>query len=89
LPTPGAIEVAHADTRTPSEVARFASLRRALRAGLEHTTAADLVPLVDQNLFALVSDPRSPPFAQHLAGQMLELGEPLAVFIVGPKSAGA
>lgn len=81
---PGATEVAAFDPRTAGERREFGRRRSEVRRRLRQVGRADLTTLVDTNLAALIIDPTSPPFAQQAASRLLELGEPIAVFLVDP-----
>jgi hypothetical protein len=78
---PGAVEVATADPRTPAERRESARLLvrtdRELRAeGLD-----DVADLLDGNLFAASIDPRVPERTQREIARLVDLGEPMAVFL--------
>lgn len=80
-------EVAEADVRTPSERAEASRLRAELAAVLEEAGLPELVPLVDDNLFAVAVDPRVPEAARPLLDRLDVLGAAAAVFLVPPGSA--
>lgn len=80
----GVVEVATADPRTPAERREFERLlpetARALRAeGLD-----DVAAQLDGNLFAASIDPRVSKPTQRRIARLVELGEPLAVFLAPP-----
>ncbi len=78
---PDAVEVAYVDERTPDEVAEYAELRQSAIDGLEAAGLADVVDLVDTNLFGASLDPRLPRPVQTAMARMLIIGQPAAVFI--------
>lgn len=78
---PGAIEVAHVDTRTPAEVAEFDRLHQQVVDSLHAAGLDDVVLEVDSNLFGASLDTRAPLDAQRAMARMLILGEPTSVFI--------
>ena len=53
---------------------------------LEADGAADLVPLVDTNLFGMSVDPRLTAADQSDLSRLIELGQPMVVFIAPPPS---
>ncbi len=83
-----AVEVAFFDPRSASQHARYDSLRTEVIAALMHLHADDLVPTVDTNLFGVETDPRVPPDVQSRIDEMLNLGQPTAVFIVPSSTSG-
>jgi hypothetical protein len=80
---PGQVEVANIDPRTPAERAEFDRLRSAVIDGLTSLGLADLVKWVDINLFGAAVDGRVPLDLRLKMSRMLDIGEPIAVFI-GP-----
>jgi hypothetical protein len=83
LAMPGQVEVANIDPRTPAERAEFDRLRSAVIDGLTSLGLADLVKWVDINLFGAAVDGRVPLDLRLKMSRMLDIGEPIAVFI-GP-----
>ncbi len=81
--TPGFTLVASYDPRTPVERRRYRALRREAIDRLDAAGRADLVPLVDENLFIATFDPRLDATTKRLLEELLDLGQPAAVF-VGP-----
>jgi hypothetical protein len=81
---PGALEVAYVEPRDPPARAEFAELRSAVIDDLRSDGLEDLVPLVDENLFAASIDERISVLASRSTARMLELGEPTAVLIAPP-----
>ena len=81
---PDAVEVAHFDARTPSEQDEYAAVRARLIDRLEAGGASDLVPLVDTNLFGMSVDPRLTAADQSDLSRLIELGQPMVVFIAPP-----
>ena len=80
---PGYRVIAEFDRRTPAEAARYAELRAQVIRDLGAAGRDDLVPLVDTNLFGIQLDPRLPWNVELAVGQMLRIGQPVAV-LVGP-----
>jgi hypothetical protein len=83
---PGAVEVATFDSRTPAQRDRFAATRSRLIDRLTSEGAADLVPLVDTNLFGMSVDPRLSAADQRDLTTLIDLGQPMAVFLAPPPS---
>ena len=78
---PGAVEVAYVDPRDAGERAEYERVRAALVRDLQGDDLDDLVPLVDNNLFALAIDPRASDDVLRRTSRLLELGAPTAVFV--------
>jgi hypothetical protein len=78
----GATEIAYVDPRSASARREQAALRLEVLATLEDLGLDDLVPRVDDNLFGAAIDQRVPEPTQAKMGRMLEIGAPLAVFVV-------
>lgn len=83
--TPGVVEVAAVEPRTDAQLAEFARLRgevidQLAAAGL----LADLLAVIEGNLFGATFDPRTPPDAAAKLRRMLELGLEAAVFVTAP-----
>ena len=83
---PEAVEVASYDPRTDAERAEYATVRAAFIDRLEAEDLADLVPLVDTNLFGMSIDTRLSAADQRDLGRLIELGQPMAVFVAPPPS---
>ena len=83
---PGAVEVATFDSRTPAERDQFAATRTRLIDRLTTEGATDLVPLVDTNLFGMSVDPRLSAADQRDLTTLIDLGQPMAVFLAPPPS---
>ncbi len=81
---PGAVEVASADLRSPAERAEFARLRTRLLHELPALGRDDLARLLDLNLFAVSIDDGIPRATKARVDRMLELGEPVVVFLAPP-----
>ncbi len=81
---PGAVEVANYEPRTASQVARAEELRARVIGRLRVEGLADVAEQVDTNLFGASLDPRIS--AEDLADltELLDLGQPMAVFIAPP-----
>ena len=78
---PGAVEVATYEPRTVGQRLEFAATRRRLLERLASEGLDDVVPLVDTNLFGAALDPRLSPDDQADFTTLLDLGQPMAVFI--------
>ena len=83
---PDAVEVASFDSRTPEQTEESAAVRARLIDRLEAEGSADLVPLVDTNLFGMSVDPRLTAADHADLTQLIELGQPMVVFIAPPPS---
>lgn len=79
---PEAVEIASLDPRTPAQRIEFDRLRTEVTATLRRLGLDDLVPELDLNLFGAAIDERVPDATQEQMGRMLEIGGPLAVFVV-------
>ena len=81
-----AVEVATYDPRTPEQVAEYAAVRDRLRRRLRNEGLAELADQIDTNLFGISIDTRlSPPDLEDLA-TLIDLGQPMVVFIAPPPS---
>jgi hypothetical protein len=83
---PGVEQVAYVEPRSRAQQVEYLELREEVVAELEVAGLADLVPLVDGNLFLATFDPRVPEALKDQMVRMADLGLPFAVF-VGPPSA--
>jgi hypothetical protein len=83
---PEAVEVATYDPRTPEELAEYAEVEARFIERLEEEGLAELVPLVDTNLFGISTDVRLSPADHADLGRLIELGQPMVVFIAPPPS---
>jgi hypothetical protein len=81
-------EIAYVDARSKKERAEHARIRSRVIDELRQAGRSDLVPLVDENVFAAAIDTRVPRHARELVSRLLDLGLPAAVF-VGPPDAGS
>jgi hypothetical protein len=81
-------EIAYVDPRSRKERAEHARIRSRVIDELRRAGRSDLVPLVDENVFAAAIDTRVPRHARELVSRLLDLGLPAAVF-VGPPDAGS
>jgi hypothetical protein len=79
---PGAVQVAYADVRTATERAEYERLRDELTGRLTAAGVTELVPLVDENLWAVRYDPRVDQRAEGLVVRMIEIGVPYAVIVL-------
>jgi hypothetical protein len=86
--TPDAVEVAFVEPRDDAELAEYAALEADVRGELETAGLAELVPLLDTNLFGLQLDQRVSVTIQRNVDRMLRLGQPEAVFVIPPQSSG-
>jgi hypothetical protein len=78
---PDAVEVAAYDPRTDAERAEYRDARGRLIERMQSEGLADLVPSVDTNLFGLSVDDRLSPDDQADLTRLLDLGQPMVVFI--------
>jgi hypothetical protein len=76
----GSAQLAYDDPRTPAERREFDRLRAELTAGLTAAGLSDLVPMIDDNLYALQTDPRMPQELSRLAYFLSITPQPVAVF---------
>jgi hypothetical protein len=83
---PGAVQVASYDPRTATQKAEFARVRESFIGRLATEGLADLVPLVDTNLFGISVDTRLSAADQADLATLIALGQPMAVFIAPPPS---
>lgn len=81
-----AVEVAYIEPRDAGERAEFTRLRAAVIDELRADGLDDLVPLVDDNLFAASVDERVSDRAERGMARMLQLGDRTAVFIAPPET---
>jgi hypothetical protein len=86
---PGAVEVATYEPRSVDEIARAEEVRALVIARLRVEGLDDVADLVDTNLFGASLDPRIS--AEDLADltELLDLGQPIAVFIAPPDAEAA
>jgi hypothetical protein len=80
---PGVVLVREVDPRSRAEIIEARRLRTEIIRGLRREGRADLVPVVDDNLFAATFQPNVPADVQRLMLRLLDIGQPAAVF-VGP-----
>jgi hypothetical protein len=81
---PDAVEVATYDPRTPGQRRDYRQIRRRFIARLRAEGLGDLVPLVDTNLFGMSVDTRLTAADQDDLTELIELGQPMAVFLAPP-----
>ncbi len=81
---PGAVEVATADPRTPRERAEFDRLRVRAADELRAQRLDDVRGYLDTDLFRASIDPRVEPGTRRRIARLVELGEPMAVFLAPP-----
>jgi len=81
---PSAQEVAYADPRDAMERAEYRRLRADAARRLRSAGRADLVARLDSQLFMVALAPGVPPAVQRDARRMLDLGQPVAVFVAPP-----
>lgn len=79
---PGAVEIASVDPRDTAERVEQRRLRAEVTATLRDLGLDDLVPELDDNLFGAAIDERVPDATQEQMGRLLEIGGPLAIFVV-------
>jgi hypothetical protein len=83
---PGAVEVASYEPRSDAEIARAAELRTRVLARLRVEGFDDIAAQVDTNLFGASLDPRISPEDLADLTELLDLGQPTAVFIAPPEA---
>lgn len=81
---PDATEIAYGDPRSRAERAEFRRLHARVDRRLRSGGRDDLLPLLDSQLFLLALAPDLPPEVERDTRRMLELGEPVAVFVAPP-----
>ncbi len=81
----GVVEVASVDLRTPEDKAEQAALRAAVETELRAEGLAELIPLLDQNLFLAAIDQRASRGLQVRMDRMLRIGGPTSVFVAPPE----
>jgi hypothetical protein len=79
---PTAVEIASVDPRTDAEREELDRLRAEVTATLVDLGLDELVPELQDNLFGAAIDERVPDATQEQMGRMLQIGGPLAVFVV-------
>jgi hypothetical protein len=79
---PEAVEIASFDPRTDAELAELDELRIEVTATLQALDLDELVPELQGNLFGAAIDERVPDATQELMGRMLQIGGPLAIFVI-------
>lgn len=85
---PEAVEIAFVDPRSDRDVARFDGLRGDVISSLRTLGFDEMVPLVDDNLFALAVDARLPAELRREVDEMLAIGTPTAVFVLPQDAVG-
>jgi hypothetical protein len=83
---PGAVSVIEFDPRDATALAEYGALEASVTAELTAAGAADLIPLLETNLFGVQLDSRVSADVQAEINRMLVLGTPTAVFILPPGS---
>ncbi|MET0326342.1 MAG: hypothetical protein ABW219_14050 [Ilumatobacteraceae bacterium] len=78
---PDAVEVATYDPRTDAQRAEYAEVRARFTERLAAEGLAELVELVDTNLFGISVDTRLSAADQDDLSRLIELGQPMSVFI--------
>ena len=81
---PGAVRVALDDPRTAREREEFDETRQAAAAALRAAGRDDLVERLDVDLFDVALNQDAGPDINLLLGRMLDIGVPVAVFVVPP-----
>ncbi len=81
---PGAVQVASYDPRTVAEKVEYVRVREALVSRLRAEGLAELVPLVDTNLFGISVDTRLSSADLADLATLIAIGQPMAVFIAPP-----
>ncbi len=83
---PGVTEVAYVDPRTRRQRELYERLRSGLIRELRVSGLSDLIPVLDDNLYAVTFNPRVSKAIEERIDQLAGLGFPTAVF-VGPPGA--
>jgi len=83
-----AVEVVTYDPRSLDERAEYAAVRARFAERLTGEGLDDLVDLVDTNLFGMSVDPRLSAADHADLARLIELGQPMAVFIAPPPADG-
>jgi len=81
-----AVEVATYDPRTPAQVAEYAAVRERLWRRLHDEGLPELADQIDTNLFGISVDTRLSEADLADLAALIELGQPMAVFIAPPPS---
>jgi hypothetical protein len=81
-----AVEVATYDARTQAQVAEYAAVRDRLRGRLHDEGLPELAEQIDTNLFGISVDTRLSEADLADLATLIELGQPMAVFIAPPPS---
>jgi hypothetical protein len=81
---PGVVEVAAVDPRSPAERREFARLLPKTADELRAEGLDDVAEQLEGNLFAASIDGRVPRATQRKVARLVDLGEPLAVFLAPP-----
>lgn len=84
---PAAREIAFDDPRSDAQRAEYERVHDEVAAALEDDGLDDIVPLLDGNLFGASLDPRIDDDEREGMERMLELGSPVAIFVVPPGTA--
>lgn len=79
---PGVVRVAYDDPRTSTERIEFDEARAAVIAELDALGRDDLIDRVDTDLFGVALNEGLPPSVGPPLGRMLDIGVPIAVFVV-------
>ena len=80
------MEVATYDPRTPEQLAEYAEVEAQFADRLRSEGLDDLVPLIATNLFGMSIDIRLSAADLADLGRLIELGQPMVVFIAPPPS---
>ncbi len=81
-----AVEVATYDPRTPAQVAEYDAVRERFRQRLQDEGLAELAEQIDTNLFGISIDTRLSAADLADLATLIELGQPMVVFIAPPPS---
>ena len=83
---PGAEQVAYVDGRTDAERARYDRLYEQLADGLAEAGLGSMVPQLDVVLINIPLNPEVPVELRDVAGEMMDIGLPTAVFVAPPSA---
>ena len=81
---PGAVEAAYYEPRDDAEQRRFDDLHREIVRELRAQGLDDLADRLDENLFRIGIDARTPPDVSTKISELMDLGLPTAVFVAPP-----
>jgi hypothetical protein len=81
---PGVVEAVHVDPRSPAERAEYERIEADLIANLEADGLDDIVERISRDVFGASLDARLDDEDRQQFNRLLELGQPMSVFIAPP-----